>query len=418
MDIERSVRAKAKAAKDASRHLALAGTAARNGALAQMADALSRNIEQIREANRRDMEAGEAKGLPKAMLDRLLLTDARIEDMVASLHAVIDLPDPLGRVRSAWQRPNGIQISKVTVPIGAIGVIYESRPNVTVEAGSLCVKAGNAVLLRGGSEAIHSNSALAQLLAESCGAAGLPADCVQFIGVTDRAAVMAMLKMAEYLDLIVPRGGAGLIRTVAENTTIPTLKHDRGLVHIYVDASADVEMATRIVHNAKVQRPGVCNAVETLLVHKDAAPTTVPAIFAALHADSVEIRGCRRTREIAPDVKPATDEDWDEEYLDLILAVKIVDDMEEAIEHIRRYSSGLAEAIVTDHYSNAQRFLDVIDSATVYVNASTRFTDGGQFGLGAEIGISTSKLHARGPMALEELTSTKYIIRGSGQVRE
>jgi glutamate-5-semialdehyde dehydrogenase len=418
MDIETSVRAKAKAAKQASWHLALASTSAKNDALAQMAQRLGTSTDQLRAANEQDMKAGEADGLSKAMLDRLLLTGARIQEMVASLQAVIDLPDPVGRVRSAWRRPNGLQINRVTVPIGAIGVIYESRPNVTVEAASLCLKAGNAVLLRGGSEAIHSNTALAQLLAESCAAAGLPADCVQFIDVTDRAAVMAMLRMDQYLDLIVPRGGESLIRSVAENTTIPTLKHDRGLVHIYVDASADVAMATRIVHNAKVQRPGVCNAVETLLVHTDAAPTAIPAILRALQADGVEIRGCPRTRQIAPDATAATDEDWDEEYLDLILAVKVVDDMAEALEHIRRHSSGLAEAIITEDYTNAQQFLDTVDSATVYVNASTRFTDGGQFGLGAEIGISTSKLHARGPMALEELTSTKYVIRGSGQVRE
>ncbi|MGD8239761.1 MAG: glutamate-5-semialdehyde dehydrogenase [Armatimonadota bacterium] len=418
MDIETTVRAKAKAAQDASRTLALASTSEKDGALAQMAERLGGSTEAIRAANEQDMRAGADRGLSRAMLDRLLLTDARIEDMVASLRAVTDLPDPVGRVRSAWRRPNGIQISKVTVPIGAIGVIYESRPNVTVEATSLCLKAGNAVLLRGGSEAIHSNTALALLLAESCAAVGLPGDCVQFIDVTDRAAVVAMLKMHDCLDLIVPRGGESLIRTVAENTTIPTLKHDRGLVHIYVDASADVEMATRIVHNAKVQRPGVCNAVETLLLHADAAPVVLPAILTALRGAEVQIRGCSRTREIAPDAVEATEQDWDEEYLDLVLAVRIVDDMGQAIEHIRRHGSGLAEAIVTADYGNAQRFLDMVDSATVYVNASTRFTDGGQFGLGAEIGISTSKLHARGPMALEELTSTKYIIRGSGQVRE
>ncbi len=418
MDIQTSVDAKARAARDASRTLAVASTTEKDNALAEMARRLRGSVDEIRTANEGDMRAGDAKGLSPAMLDRLLLTEERIEDMAAALQAVIDLPDPVGRIRRAWRRPNGIRISNVTVPIGAIGVIYESRPNVTVEATSLCLKAGNTVLLRGGSEAIHSNSALALLLAESCAAVGLPGDGVQFIEVTDRAAVMAMLKMDEYLDLIVPRGGEGLIRTVAENTTIPTLKHDRGLVHIYVDASADVDMATSIVHNAKVQRPGVCNAVETLLVHADAAPAAVPAIFADLRAAGVELRGCPRTREIDPDAAEASDEDWDEEYLDLILAVKIVDDMADAIAHIRRHSSGLAEAIVTESYSNAQQFLDIVDSATVYVNASTRFTDGGQFGLGAEIGISTSKLHARGPMALEELTSTKYVIRGSGQVRE
>jgi len=412
------VEAKARAVWEASRRLAQASTTAKNAVLLRAGRMLEERKAEIKEANARDLEQGQRDGLSKAMMDRLLLDDKRIRGMAQGLEEVAALRDPIGSGRAMWRLPNGLEITKVVVPIGAIGIIYESRPNVTIDAAGLCVKAGNAALLRGGSEAISSNLVLAEVFADACEAEGLPRSSVDIIPVTDRAAVMAMLKMDRYLSLIVPRGGAGLIRTVVENSTIPTLKHDRGLCHIYVDEGADVGMAVNIVHNAKVQRPGVCNAVETLLVHEAIATVALPAIVKDLQKAGVEIRGCPKTREIAPGIAAATEEDWDTEYLDLILSVKVVANMEEALEHIARYSTGVAEAIVTQDYARAERFLAEVDSATVYVNASTRFTDGGQFGLGAEIGISTDKLHARGPMSVEELTSTKYVIRGCGQVRE
>jgi len=412
------VEAKARAVWEASRRLAQASTTAKNAVLLRAGRMLEERKAEIKEANARDLEQGQRDGLSKAMMDRLLLDDKRIRGMAQGLEEVAALRDPIGSGRAMWRLPNGLEITKVVVPIGAIGIIYESRPNVTIDAAGLCVKAGNAALLRGGSEAISSNLVLAEVFADACEAEGLPRSSVDIIPVTDRAAVMAMLKMDRYLSLIVPRGGAGLIRTVVENSTIPTLKHDRGLCHIYVDEGADVGMAVNIVHNAKVQRPGVCNAVETLLVHEAIATVALPAIVKDLQKAGVAIRGCPKTRETAPGIAEATEEDWDTEYLDLILSVKVVANMEQALEHIARYSTGVAEAIVTQDYARAERFLAEVDSATVYVNASTRFTDGGQFGLGAEIGISTDKLHARGPMSVEELTSTKYVIRGCGQVRE
>lgn len=417
-DIEEMVEAHARAVYEASRELARASTGAKNGALLRAAEMLEERGQEIKEANARDLEQGERDGLSKAMLDRLLLDDKRIRGMAQGLEEVAALRDPIGGGRAMWRLPNGLEIVKLVVPIGGIGIVYESRPNVTIDAAGLCVKAGNAALLRGGSEAINSNVVLAEVFSAACEAEGLPKSSVEMIPVTDRAAVMAMLKMDRYLSLIVPRGGAGLIRTVAENSTIPTLKHDRGLCHIYVDEGADVDMSVSVVHNAKVQRPGVCNAVETLLVHEAIAPRALPAIAKDLQDAGVEIRGCPQTCEIVSGVEQAAEEDWDTEYLDLILSVKVVADMDAALEHIARYSSGLAEAIITQDYARAERFLKEVDSATVYVNASTRFTDGGQFGLGAEIGISTDKLHARGPMSVEELTSTKYVIRGSGQIRE
>lgn len=418
MSIQDMVREKCEAARRAARVLAIASTTQKNAALQKAIELMHQRRDAIKQANAKDVAAGEPAGLSKAMLGRLLLDDKRIDDMIEGLSTVIALPDPVGEVRAAWRLPNGLQINQVTVPIGVIGIVYESRPNVTVDAGELCLKSGNAVLLRGGSEAIHSNGCLAELLQDACEAVGLPRSCVEFISTTDRAAVAAMLQMDEYLDLIIPRGGEELVRRVARESSIPTLKHARGLTHTFVDADADVDMAARIVYNAKVQRPGVCNALETLLVHQDIAPHALPPIFAKLREAGVELRGCERTRAIDDAVIEATDEDWDTEYLDLILAVKVVADLDEALEHIARYSSGLADAIVTNDYANAQRFLDEVDSATVYVNASTRFTDGGQFGLGAEMGISTDRLHARGPVALRELVSTKYAIRGDGQVRE
>ncbi len=415
-DIESLIREKAQAVKEASRRLAVASTTAKNEALLGAAGLLPAREGEIRTANEKDLAAAEQRGLTKASLDRLRLNAKRIQDMVTGLQDVAALKDPVGAGRAMWKLPNGLEITKVAVPIGAVGVIYESRPNVTIDAAAVCLKAGNAVLLRGGSEAINSNLVLAAIFQDACEAAGLPRSSAEIVPVTDRGAVTAMIHMDDYLSLMVPRGGAELVRLVASGT-VPSLKHERGLCHIYVDEDADVDMAVEVIHNAKVQRPGVCNALETLLVHGGIAATALPAIAEDLQAAGVEIRGCPETQRLVPGAKPATADDWDAEYLDLILSVRVVADLDEALAHIARHSSGLAEAIITGNYGRAERFLKEADSATVYVNASTRFTDGGQFGLGAEIGISTDKLHARGPMSVEELTSTKYVIRGQGQVR-
>ena len=408
----------AKRARHASRRLANISTDEKNQALLLAAGAIRQQAALLKEANRRDLAEAETKGLPTAMLDRLTLSDKTVEQICRSLEEVAVLPDPVGEVVSTWRRPNGLEVGRMRIPLGVIGIIYEARPNVTVDAAALCLKSGNAVLLRGGSEAIHSNRALADLLAGACRAAGLPEYSVQLIATTDRSAVLEMLKQEAFIDLIIPRGGESLIRFVVENSRIPVLKHYKGVCHVYVDQGADPEMASRICVNAKVQRPGVCNAMETLLIHEEEADRLLPRIVASLREEGVEIRGCPATLARVPDAKPATEADWGTEYLDLILSVKVVRSLEEAMEHIDRYGSMHTESIVTRDYGRAERFLREIQSSTVMVNASTRFSDGYEFGLGAEIGISTSKLHAFGPMGLQELTTTKFIVRGQGQTRE
>jgi glutamate-5-semialdehyde dehydrogenase len=383
-----------------------------------MADGLRNRADLILQENQSDIRRAKEAGLSSAMIDRLTLNEGRIEAMAAGLEEIIKLPDPVGEVLKMWKRPNGLRIGKVRVPIGVIGFIYESRPNVTVDAAGLCLKSGNAIILRGGSEAIDSNAAIADIIVEAIGRAGLPPDCVQLIRTTDRAAVNAMLKLDRYIDLIIPRGGKPLIKLVVETSTIPVIMHYEGICHTYVDEFADLDMAEEICMNAKVQRPGVCNAMETMLVHSRVAEEFLPRIANKLTAAGVEVRGCDKTRAIIPHATPAIEEDWRTEYLDLILSVRVVDSIEEAIEHIDTYGSAHSDAIVTENYSRAQKFLEEVDSSAVFVNASTRFNDGFEFGLGAEIGISTNRLHCRGPMGLEELTTTKYIVYGGGQVRQ
>ncbi len=406
-----------RAAKEASADIGRAGTAAKNAALAAMAKGLRGQAARLKDENRKDMAAGKAKGLSMAMLDRLELTDARIAQMAAGIEEVVALPDPVGRVERMERRPNGLWVGRMRIPLGVIGIIYESRPNVTADAAALCVKSGNAVVLRGGSEAIRSNAAIAAVLREALSFAGLPADAVSFIAQTDRAAIDEMLKAEEFIDLIIPRGGEGLIRSVAEKSRIPVIKHYKGVCHIYVDENADLGQAIPVCLNAKVQRPGVCNAMETLLVHERAAPAFLPAAAAELAKHGVEIRGCPRTRALVPFAKAARDEDWGTEFLGLVLAVRVVPSMEAAMEHIRRHGSLHTEAILTRDHARAMRFVREVDSSLVLVNASTRFNDGYQLGLGAEIGISTTKIHAFGPMGLVELTTTKFIAFGDGQVR-
>jgi glutamate-5-semialdehyde dehydrogenase len=408
----------ARKAREASLRLANIPTDAKNRALLEAAREIRENTASLQEANRKDLAAAKEQGLSPAMIDRLTLSDKTLAQICNSLEEVVALADPVGEIVSTWKRPNGLEIGKMRIPLGVIGIIYESRPNVTVDAAALCLKSGNAVLLRGGSEAIHSNRALAALLARACKASGLPEHAIQLIGTTDRAAVLEMLKQEESIDLIIPRGGEGLIRFVVENSMIPVLKHYKGVCHVYVDEGADPEMARRICVNAKVQRPGVCNSMETLLMHRKEAETLLPEIAAALQKEGVEIRGCPETVARVPNATPATEEDWGAEYLELILSVKVVADMEEAMEHIDRYGSLHTESIITRNQERAERFLREMQSSTVMVNASTRFSDGFEFGLGAEIGISTSKLHAFGPMGLQELTTTKFIVRGDGQIRE
>lgn len=408
----------AKKAKDASHALSIASSKAKDGALHRMADDLVKNTDKILVENDKDMGSARERKISSAMMDRLLLTDSRIEAMAEGLREVAALPDPVGEVIGGWRRPNGLLITRVRTTLGVIAMVYEARPNVTVDAAGLCLKAGSSALMRGGSEAIHSNIILARLLSDSARAAGMPDGAVQLVETTDRRAVMEMLKLNEYIDLVIPRGGHGLIQTVVDNSTIPVIKHFRGLTHTYVDAGADVEMATKIVNNAKAQRPSTCNALETLLVHSAAAADALPPIVAKLREAGVEVRGDQKVKVLVPDCVLAQDDDWSTEYLDLVLSIKIVDDIDQAIDHIRTYSSGLAEAIVTNDYASATKFCAAVDSAAVYVNASIRFTDGGQFGLGAEIGITTDKIFPRGPMGLEALTSSKYVIYGQGQIRE
>ncbi|HEV8531260.1 MAG TPA: glutamate-5-semialdehyde dehydrogenase [Methylomirabilota bacterium] len=418
VDTAAHVTGKARAAKEAARVLALASTRTKDEGLQQMARGLEEKTAAIIEANRADLERGRAAGRTRAFLDRLTLTDARIADMAGGLRQIAALPDPVGETVDAWRRPNGMEIARVRVPLGVIGFIYESRPNVTADAAGLCLKSGNAVLLRGGSEALESNTAITQVLAKAVEKAGLPAEVVQVVDTADRAAVMSMLTLDRYIDLIIPRGGEEFVRLVAERATVPVLKHDRGLCHVYVDESADLDMAVAITVNAKAQRVSVCNAAETLLVHAGVAERFLPAVAARLEAAGVELRGCERTRALVPGARPAAESDWDTEYLDYILAVRVVESFDEAVAHIRRHGSGLAEAIVTSDLRRARRFTHEVDAAAVVVNASTRLVDGSQFGMGAEMGISTSRLHARGPVGVRELTTTKFIVMGDGQVRE
>lgn len=417
MSLRNEIKIIAQRAKEASCLLRLAKQDEKNRALHFMAEALIDKKKDILSANKKDVAAARAARKPEAFIDRLLLTEERLFDMSKCIRDVISLPDPVGQIISAWIRPNGLKIEKVRVPIGVIGIIYESRPNVTADCASLGIKSGNSVILRGGSFAVNSNKAVFKALSHSVEKSSLPKDCLQMIFTTERKAIHYLLKQNEFIDLIIPRGSEALINEITAQSQIPVIKHSKGLCHIYVDEEVDLNMAEEIVYNAKVQRPGVCNAVETLLIHKDVAVRFLPHLFKKLKDSGVELRGCEITRKILKEVKTATLKDWSTEYLSLILSVKIVESLDEAMGHIRKYSSGLSEAIITENYANALRFLNEVDSACVYVNASTRFTDGNQFGLGAEIGISTDKIHARGPVGLKELTTYKYVILGNGQIR-
>lgn len=417
MTMQEQLIQQAKAAKAAAQRMALLKTNTKNTALLAMADALTNHASQIISENEKDMEAGRHQGLSLALLDRLMLNDDRIESMASGLRQVASLKDPIGEGNKVWIGADGIQITQISTPIGVVGMIYEARPNVTVDAAALCLKAGNAVMLKGGSEAIHSNTIIANIISRSAVEAGLPEGCIQFITSTDREAVKVMMKLNGLIDVLIPRGGAGLIKTVVENSSVPVIETGVGNCHVYLDASAEPVMAEKIVINGKTHRPGVCNATETLLVHKDFAGQHLGNIADALMAKGVELRGCEKTRALVNNILPAKESDWETEYLDLVLAVKVVNSVEEAIEHIRRYGTQHSEAIVTENYSHARQFQREVDAAAVYVNASTRYTDGHQFGFGAEIGISTQKLHARGPMGLEALTSIKYMIQGNGQIR-
>lgn len=418
MEIRALVEGRARAAKEASRALALCSTKVRNDALSQMARGLEEKAAMILEANRADLDRARSGGHPRAFLERLTLVESRIEEMASGLRQVAALPDPVGKTVEVRRRPNGLEIARVRVPLGVVGFIYESRPNVTADAAGLCVKSGNAVILRGGSEALGSNSMIATVLAKAAEKAGVPPEAIQFIDTPDREAVMALLTLDRHVDLLIARGGEEFVRLVTERSTVPVLKHDKGLCHVFVDEDADLAMAVEIALNAKVHRPSVCNAMETLLVHRAVAARFLPALAPRLLEAGVEVRGCPRACAFIPEARPATDADWDTEYLDLILSIKVVDDFEDAVSHIRAHGSGLAEAIVTSHYRRARRFTREVDAACVLVNASTRLVDGGQFGMGGEMGISTSKLHARGPVGLEELTTTKFVVLGDGQVRE
>lgn len=409
---------KGKLAKDAANSLSLLSAEEKNHALLQMAEALEQGVHRILEANKEDMRNGRENALSDALMDRLMLTEERIYAMADGLKALRGIEDPIGKVEEMWIGAQGIEIGKMRVPMGVIGMIYEARPNVTVDAAGLCLKTGNAVILRGGSDALHSNRILTELIATAAEKAGCPKGSIQSIEQTGREVVTEFIQMTDYLDVIIPRGGAGLIQTVVKNATVPVIETGIGNCHIFVDETADLEKAKQIVINAKTQRPGVCNALETLLVHKEKAKALLLELLPLLKAKGVEIRGDHFTREIFEEAVEVNDSDYAEEFLDLILAVKVVDSIDEAITHIQRYGTGHSEAIITEHYGNSRKFLRCVDAAAVYVNASTRFTDGEQFGYGAEIGISTQKLHARGPMGLKELTSTKYVIYGDGQIRK
>ncbi|HBI23912.1 MAG TPA: glutamate-5-semialdehyde dehydrogenase [Nitrospiraceae bacterium] len=418
MDIKAYIIEKGKMAKNGARRLATVSSSVKDKALLSMADAIEREGGRLKKENQKDIEYARTKGLSPALIDRLTINDKRIIEMAKMLREVAALPDPVGEIMRMWKRPNGMQVGKIRVPIGVIGIIYESRPNVTADSAALCIKSGNSVFLRGGSEAINSNRVIAEILMEAGSKAGLPDGVITMVDVADREAVMEMLHLDRYIDLIIPRGGEELMKTVTANSRIPVIKHDKGLCHTYVDEYADLKMARDICLNAKVQRPGTCNAMETMLVHKAVSATFLLPMIGKFQQAGVELRGCPKVVSLDPSVRPATEEDWNTEYLDLILNVKIVDDMEEALRHIETYGSQHSEGIVTNNHQRAMSFLRDVDAAAVFVNASTRLHDGGQFGLGAEIGISTTRIHARGPMGLEELTTIKFIVLGDGQVRE
>lgn len=407
-----------KRAKAAARQLAQVSTTEKNRVLSLMADQLEARSSFLIAENAKDLASAKTAGVSSAVLDRIALNAARIKGMAKGLRDVAALPDPVREVIKMWRRPNGLQVGRMRIPLGVIGIIYEARPNVTADAAALCLKSGNAVILRGGSEAHHSNQAVGAVLRQACAETSVPQDAVQMVEVKDHAFVNELLQLEAYIDLIIPRGGEDLIRAVVANSKIPVIKHYKGVCHVYVDADASLETAKRICFNAKVQRPAVCNSMETLLVHEAIAPKFLPPMIAEYRAAGVEIRGCEKTRALAPGIKPAAESDWTEEYLDLILAVRIVKDMDAAIDHIERYGSEHTESIVTTNYQRSREFIDRVNSSAVMVNASTRFNDGGELGLGAEIGISTSKIHAFGPMGLEELTTTKFIVFGDGQIRE
>ncbi len=407
----------AKAARAAATQMAKCGSNQKNAVLLGMADKIEKDASTIKKANKKDLDRAKEMGLSPAMIDRLTVSDSTIKSMAKGLREVAGLNDPVGAISKSWLRPNGLEVTRMRIPLGVIGIIYESRPNVTIDAAGLCLKAGNAVILRGGSEAFYSNQALADIIGQVLGDRGLPETAVQIVPVRDRKAVNILLNQEEFIDLIIPRGGEGLIRFVVEHSTIPVLKHYKGVCHVYVDDGADLNMAGDICFNAKVQRPGVCNAMETLLVHRSIAKEFLPQMAKRLTSARVEIRGCPETCQILPDALKAEQSDWPEEYLDLVLAVRVVEDMDQAISHISKYGSKHTESIVTRDYKRAKRFVRETDSSVVLVNASTRFNDGGELGLGAEIGISTSKLHAFGPMGVEELTTTKFVVFGDGQIR-
>ena len=407
-----------KQAKIAARRLAPLSSEEKDRALLLMAEKLLAKSSFLIEENRKDLECATANGVSSALLDRIALDPSRVQAMAQGLRDVAALPDPVREVVKMWRRPNGLQVGRMRIPLGVIGIIYEARPNVTADAAALCLKSGNAVILRGGSEARHSNQAIGAVLREACAETRVPQDAVQVVQVTDRALVNELLQLEEYIDLIIPRGGEDLIRAVAANSKIPVIKHYKGICHVYVDDDASLEMAERICFNAKVQRPSVCNAMETLLVHEAVAPRFLPSMIGKFRAAKVDVRGCAKSCALVPGLTPATDEDWSTEYLELIVSVRVVKDMEEAIDHIEHYGSQHTESIVTNNYQKSRQFIDRVDSSAVMVNASTRFNDGGELGLGAEIGISTSKIHAFGPMGLEELTTTKFIVFGDGQIRE
>ena len=417
MSVATQIQQLAREAKQAATVMANLSSTVKNELLCHMADALEQHTTDLQQENEKDLSAARANGLAAAMIDRLVLNDERIKAMADGLREVSTLPDPVGEISNMWRRPNGIQVGRMRIPLGVIGIIFESRPNVTADAAGLCLKSGNAVILRGGSEAIHSNTAIGTILKSQLTALGLPKAALQVVTTTDREAVSELLKCDEEIDLIIPRGGENLIRFVSENSRIPVIKHYKGVCHTFVDVDANYDMACKICLNAKVQRPGVCNAMETLLVHKDIAETFIPRIANEMHQHKVELRGCPVTCSLAPLAKAATNADWDEEYLDLILALRVVDNIDEAIEHIRQHTSLHTEVIVTNSYANSQKFVRSVNSSVIMVNASSRFSDGNQLGLGAEIGISTSKLHSFGPMGLEDLTTRKFVVFGDGQIR-
>ena len=418
MDMEEYVAELTRGAKEASRRLACTSTAQKDAAILAIADGLFASRNDLQRENQRDIEAARKAGLGEALIDRLLLNDKRIKVMGEALRKIVTLKDPVGEVLEGWKVPNGMRIEKIRVPLGVILIIYESRPDVTADAAALCLKAGNAIILRGGKEAINSNLSIYKIIKKALGDSGLDQRSVQIVRTTDRAAVDLLLKAEGYIDVVIPRGGEGLIRAVAEKSRVPVIKHYKGVCHVYVDEFCDFKKATDICVNSKVERPATCNAMETMLVHSGVAIRFLQDVAKKMKQAGVELRGCGETRKILPDIKEASEEDWDAEYLDLVLAVRVVPSLDDALDHIARHGSGHSDCIVTENITNADRFTNEVDSAAVYVNASTRFTDGGQFGMGAEIGISTDKVHARGPMGLPELTSYKFVIHGDGQIRE